>query len=78
MEEEEKPKACELNNTFSDTFSENSESTEVSQEFTETSRRGSLVSQDSFDAIISNIAEKESNLATTESAYYFDMVSQLV
>ena len=78
MEDEEKLTVCDLNNSFSDIFSENSESTEVSQEFTDSSRRGSLVSQESFDAIISNTAGKESNLASIESAYYFDMVSQLV
>ena len=59
MEEEEKPKACQLNTAFSDTCSENSENTEVSQEFTEISRRGSLISQDSsFDAMIGNSASK--------------------
>lgn len=57
-EEDKQPKACELNATFGDTCSENSENTEVSQEFTEISRRGSLVSQESFDAIISNSAGK--------------------
>ncbi len=34
--------------------SENSEDTQVSQEFALTSRRGSVASQESFEAIISN------------------------